>query len=872
MYKILTKTLFQSLKNCKRLLWRSYLYIAVGFFTVLLLLVLPIFARSPYTTVVMEQASASERSPELGIKLYEEGRYQEAIELWQQQLRNLTAQGLILPQAVVLNYLSSAYQDLAEWQLANTSIERSIKLLETQNNQERSRLSALAQALNTKGRLQLKLGNTELALVTWRTSQSLYQKVENQRGVLGSQINQVQALRIMGQYRNAYYLLREIASQLQELKDVKFKASGLRSLGNVLQLIGDSEQAIAVLQQSFTLKYPEITNNDRAATLLNLGNIARNLQATKEALNLYQKAIELASDPLLKTKAQLNQLSLIIEEKSSEIPLTLIPQIKAQIANLSPSRSSVYLRVNLAESLTQLAIQNPGNSSIPNWQEIADDLATAIKISRSLSDELAQAYALNQLSQIYEYQKQNQEAKRLAQQALQIAQNKSANQLIISSARKIGRIYRQENKRAEALVAYQEAFNAIQTLRNDIITANREIQLDFSESIEPIHREFVDLLLQENSTQEQIKMAREVIQALQLAELDNFFKDTCLNVSPVRIDKVDPTAAIIYPIFLSDRLEVIVSIPQQPLQHYATRLPKTEIDRTLQKLYSSFNLEYSDKERLRYSQEVYNWLIKPIKAQLDSNGIKTLVFVLDGFLRNIPIAGLHDGKQYLIEQYAVALSSGLHLLSPQTLPKGNINLLTAGLTEGLQGFAPLPAVAYEMKEIADEINSHPTILLNNKFTRLHFKTYVKKENFNVIHLATHGQFSSNPEETFLLTWDGRINVKELDELLQVRNRNLPNPLQLLVLSACQTAQGDRRAALGLAGMALRSGARSTLATLWSVRDESTAQLMIDFYRQLTKDSLTKAEALRQAQLTLLSNSEYKHPFFWAPFVLIGNWL
>ncbi|MFB2836842.1 hypothetical protein, partial [Floridanema evergladense] len=97
MYKFLTKTLFQSLKNCKRLLWRSYLYIAVGFFTVLLLLVLPIFAGSPYTTVVMEQASASERSPELGIKLYEEGRYQEAIELWQQQLRNLTAQGLILP-------------------------------------------------------------------------------------------------------------------------------------------------------------------------------------------------------------------------------------------------------------------------------------------------------------------------------------------------------------------------------------------------------------------------------------------------------------------------------------------------------------------------------------------------------------------------------------------------------------------------------------------------------------------------------------------------------------------------------------------------------------------------------------------------------
>jgi CHAT domain-containing protein len=142
----------------------------------------------------------------------------------------------------------------------------------------------------------------------------------------------------------------------------------------------------------------------------------------------------------------------------------------------------------------------------------------------------------------------------------------------------------------------------------------------------------------------------------------------------------------------------------------------------------------------------------------------------------------------------------------------------------------------------------------------------------VIHLATHGQFSSKAEETFLLTWDGRIKVKDLDRLVRSRERENTNPIELLVLSACQTAAGDNRAALGLAGLAVRSGARSTLATLWSVRDQSTAEFMAEFYRELTQTDVSKAEALRQAQLALLKKPKYEHPFYWAPFVLVGNWL
>ncbi|MEM7797109.1 MAG: CHAT domain-containing protein, partial [Cyanobacteria bacterium P01_C01_bin.118] len=135
---------------------------------------------------------------------------------------------------------------------------------------------------------------------------------------------------------------------------------------------------------------------------------------------------------------------------------------------------------------------------------------------------------------------------------------------------------------------------------------------------------------------------------------------------------------------------------------------------------------------------------------------------------------------------------------------------------------------------------------------------------------THGQFSSKANETFILTWDNRLQLKELENLLQ--QRELKSPVEMLILSACQTAKGDDRAALGMAGVAVRSGARSTVASLWSVEDFSTAELMHQFYQQLRRLDNSRAEALQQAQLSLLRSDDYRHPYYWAPFVLIGNWL
>ncbi len=266
---------------------------------------------------------------------------------------------------------------------------------------------------------------------------------------------------------------------------------------------------------------------------------------------------------------------------------------------------------------------------------------------------------------------------------------------------------------------------------------------------------------------------------------------------------------------------------------------------------------------------MYDWLIRPAEADLAKSGVKTLVFVPDGALRNIPMAALRDRHQYLIEKYSIALAPSLKLLDPKPLQRRQLKALTVGLSEARQGFAPLSNVPLELKQIQSEVSS--VVLLNQKFTSNAFQNQVESTNFPIVHIATHGQFSSKAEQTFILSWDDRINVKQLDRILQPRNKS-NGAIELLVLSACQTAAGDKRAALGLAGIAVRAGARSTLATLWSVDDAATAELMNEFYRELANTTVTKAEALRRAQLKLIKNPQAQHPIYWAAYVLVGNWL
>ncbi|WP_445628668.1 CHAT domain-containing protein [Nostoc sp. DSM 114167] len=807
-----------------------------------------------------------------GKVLYEAGQFAEAVKVLQQAVKSFGSQGNELQQAVALSNLALAYQKLGNLPPAQQAITDSLKLLEKSSNSQN--LQVLAPILDIQGSIQLDLGQAEQALNTWQRAEVSYKQLGDRNGIIRDRINQAQAWQVMGFYRRALTILTQLQQELQSKPNSVSKAVELRSFGNALQLAGDLNQSRQVLQQSLSIAQKLDSPQDVSAALFSLGNTAQVQQDLKGAIQFYQQAAAIAPNPISKVQAQVNQLNLLVNAGQTAAVQTLLPQIQTQLAQLPASVTTIYAQINLAQSLMKFG-------TTP--EAIAKICARALQQAENLADKRAESFALGTLGSVYEQTKQWSIAQNLTQQALNIAQTINAPDIAYRWHWQLGRLLKQQREIEGAIASYDTAIAELQTLRSDLVVVNRDVQFSFKESVEPVYRESVELLLQFQQTHPSepiLDKARQRIESLQLAELDDFFREACINAKTVLLDTVvdkdNPTAAIIYPIILPDQLQVIVKIPKHPLRNYTVNKSQNEVEGTIKQL-REYLLEPDRTEEVQaLSQEVYGWLIKEIESDLKDRGVKTLVFVLDGILRNIPMAILYDGQQYLVEKYAVTLSLGLQLLALKPLTQTKLNVLAAGLVQPPQGFKqqfpPLPEIKSEFDSISQAIAS-TTQLLNRDFNSKNLESKVNTVPFNVLHLATHGQFSSSVENTFILANDGPINVTQFDSLLRRRDQTRSEALEMLVLSACQTATGDNRATLGLAGASVKAGARSTLASLWHISDKSTAILIGEFYRELVKNEVTKAEALRRAQVKLLKDyPNYSRPGYWAPYVLVGNWL
>jgi CHAT domain-containing protein len=813
---------------------------------------------------------------EHGRAFYEAGQYTEAVRVLQQALDSSVQRGNHLQQAMIWSNLSLNHQQLGQWTEATQSITKALDLLQSNGKDDSSMdvNQAIAQTLDIQGRLQFSLGKPEVALKTWEQSTAIYTRLKNDTGVVRAQINQSKALQALGLYRRALAILNQVQDTLQTQPDSVTKLAGLRSLGEILQATGDLEKSNLVLQQSLNLSQRLQIPSEASHTLLSLGNTARAQEHLEEASSYYRKATEAAPSVVYRVQSQLHQLSLLVQLKKPDEALALLSPIQEQIQQLPLSRTQVNARIYLAQSLLKL------NSSNADFAAAKANLETAAQDAKRLDDARSEVYALGTLGELYEKSQQATQAQSLTQQALLLAQPLNASDLVYRFQWQSGRLYKQQGNFKAAIVAYGEAVKALQLIQRDLTAINKDLQFSFRDSVEPVYRDYVELLLQPDGTQppsqRNLKMARETIDALQVAEISNFLRVSCLDNTQVLIDEVadkeDPNAAILYPILLRDRVAIILKRPRQPnLSYYSTNVAQETVEATLENLRKAL-AQSNSQEVLVPAQSVYNWLMRPIGPALAGSNIKTLVFVLDGSLRNIPMAVLHDGRQYLIEKpYSIALTPGLRLLQPQPLQQRKLKALVAGLSESpLPGFSPLPFVGTELKQIEAQLSS--VELLNQKFTPEAFQSKIDAQALPIVHLATHGQFSSKPEQTFILTWSRRLTVNQLGSLLETSDRRKSTPIELLVLSACETIAGDRRAALGLAGVAVKAGARSTLATLWQINDESTAIFMEAFYRELLQKGVSKAEALSQAQRHLFQNPNFRHPYYWAPYVLLGNWL
>ncbi|NJR73899.1 MAG: CHAT domain-containing protein [Scytonema sp. CRU_2_7] len=829
----------------------------------------------------------TENSVQQGKALYEAGRFAEAVKVLEQAAAAFRSTGDKLNQAMTLSNLSLVYQQLGQWTQAESAIAQSLNLLKNDDN-SKQRFAIFAQALDVQGRLQLARGQTQAALDTWQEAAKIYKQIGDEATLTRNRINTAQAMQALGLYRQASKTLTEVQQSLTKLPDSPLKATGLRSLGNIFRVVGDLNTSREVLKESLAVAQRVKSPIAIGETLLSLGNTAlaqgktqltlgNTTQAEKEtqaALKYYQQAAVVAQ-PTTRIQAQLNQLSLLVEKEQFPAALALASQIQPQMSKLPASRTSVYTQINYAQSITQLRQKTTPDSA--SWLDIAQMLSGAVEQARSLKDPRAESYALGTLGGLYEQTGQLSEAQNLTQQALLIAQTLDPPDIAYQWQWQLGRLLKAKGDIKGATAAYDSAFKTLESLRRDLVAMNPEIQFSFRESVEPVYRGLVDLQLQSKGNSETMQynltQARNVIESLQLAELNNFFRSPCVEPR-VTIDTAlaqDKKAAIIYPIILPDRIEVILTLPgQKELRKYTTAISQEKVESTVQDLRKSLLDVAATDEVKQTSQKIYDWLIRPAQAELSKSGIKTLVFVLDSSLQNVPMGVLYDKQQqkYLVEKYALALTPGLQLFDPKPLQKVQLNALTAGVGEKRFGFPALQNVPRELEEIKSEVPRSEE-LLNQKFTENNLQKELQSDPFSVVHLATHGEFSSDPEKTFILAWDGLLKVKEFDSLLRVSESSRSSNIELLVLSACKTALGDKRAALGLAGVAVRAGARSTLASLWSVDDQSTADLMSEFYRQLN-NGVSKAEALQRAQLAVFKKEN--SPYFWAPYVLLGNWL
>jgi len=346
--------------------------------------------------------------------------------------------------------------------------------------------------------------------------------------------------------------------------------------------------------------------------------------------------------------------------------------------------------------------------------------------------------------------------------------------------------------------------------------------------------------------------------------------------SLIQTAKFPQKTALFYPLILGDRLELVLFIPDAPPIHRTVKVNQQDLEKAI----ATFRSELQDASSFDVKdsgRQLYEWMIQPIAADLQKAQIQTIIYAPDGQLRYIPLAALYDGKQWLIESYAINHITAINLFSLGSQTISPPRVIAAAFSKGEYqfdvgnqkfAFSGLPFAGKEVENLS-LILPNTTTLLNISFQRETITT--PNQNYNIIHLATHAAFvSGKPEESFILLGDGnRLSLRE------VQNLKLPS-IDLVVLSACQTALGgvvgSGEEILGFGYQMQRTGAKAAIASLWTVSDGGTQVLMDIFYGALSKAKFSKVESLRQAQLSMIRNtkSEFTHPYYWSAFILIGN--
>jgi CHAT domain-containing protein len=859
-----------------------------------------------------------------GIERYQAGKFMEAIALWEEALPQISE---VKERAIIYTNLALAYRQTGQLDRAIAYWDEAIKIYRSQADATTRQL--LAGLLTEQAQAYSSLGQHRRAITLLESAIELAQQNRERltesaaQGALGN------AYWALGDYEKALAAHETTLEIASELNNVSYVATALNNLGNVYvsKALRSSYQANVADSEG---DEKEVIRLTQAAT-----------QDRAEARTFFEQSVQTARGVavLEEVRALLNLTHLLEVGNGKDLPQSpnqdLIEsnwnRLRELLSNAPDSREKAYALINLAESFRR-------HESVES-QESVQVLEQALAVARAIGDSRAESFAVGSLGKLQEDAGDYAKAMELTRTAQFAAQQVNAPDSLYRWQWQAGRLLKSMDAREQAIAAYEQAIATLQSIRGDIVAANRELQFDFTEQVEPVYRELMELLLESpeasvnsqlskpkstsrpnpqplpckgrgagviaplrigerfgerfadwcvnsslnegliaqqrvranQSPKSNVEKVVDTLELLKLAELQNFFGDECVQVALAESEGssslTDINTVVVYSVILNNQTQMILRSPNGSLTNYRAAISKQEIEAEINQL-RYFLESRATEEYIPKVQKIYDLLIRPMEADLAAIQPTTLVFINDGALRKVPMAALHDGKEFLIQKYPIAIAPSLTLTARKPLDHSNLEALSLGLTVERSPFAPLTNVEAEVTAVNKILGG--TELLDEAFTLPNLQAQLQKKSFPIVHIATHGKFGVDAESTFLVGFDQRISIEQIDKLLRFRNGR--KSVELLTLSACQTATGDNRSALGIAGVAVRAGVESALATLWYINDEATVPLIEEFYSQLRQPNSSKAEALRNAQIKMITDVNYNHPAVWSPFVLIGNWL
>jgi CHAT domain-containing protein/Tfp pilus assembly protein PilF len=695
--------------------------------------------------------------------------------------------------------------------------------------------------LNNIGLVYESLGQYLKALEFFQQALAIRKQVGDRAGE-GTTLNNIAAVyQSLGQYPKALDFYQQALAIRKQVGDRTGEGATLNNIGLVYQSLGQYSKALDFYQQALALTQQVGGRAGEGTILNNVGVVYQSLGQYPKALDFYQQALAIRKQVGDRAGEgdTLNNMGYLLEaQKQPELAIVFFKQsvstyetIREDLRKLPQAEQQSYTNT-VANTYRRLADVLLKQDRVLEAQQVLDLLKV-----RELKDYLRTVRGTVQPVDFLKPETEIlQKFEARQQTAIQLGQELSQIRQIPEQQRTT-----QQTQRIAQLVQVQENLN-----------------VQFSQFITSAD---VQTLLG------QLKPST-LRQTVDLADL-NQLRDELRQVK----------AVLLYPLILDDRLELIITTPNSPPLRRTVKVTKQELNQTILEFRQALVDSSRAADTKRLAQKLYSWLIQPLEKDLQQAKAETIIYAPDGQLRYIPLSALHDGNQWLVQRYRInnitakSLMGDRFVAQPATRPR-----ILAGAILGQETQYPiksrgitLQGLTYakaEVNAIATTLPNATTQLLGKDFSVK--STTTKMNDYSILHFATHASFvSGDPSQSFILFGDSNVaTLKEIQEGWSLK-------ADLVVLSACQTGLGGKlgngEEILGLGYVFQERGAKATIASLWSVQDDSTAVLMDAFYAALQK-GLPKAEALRQAQISLINSDNYSKPLNWAPFILIGNGL